>query len=134
MPAAHTAYSNNAVWALTLALTSMALGTLAWFVLLITVSNSVVHKLGADATPDEVAQEIQKMMIEGRMPRPPLSTGAALLGTLCGIGGLALAVRALILQERRRGLAIIACVISPAFLFCQIPLLMALLGRTMGQG
>jgi hypothetical protein len=50
-----------------------------------------------------------------------------LVGVICSISGLVLAIRSLLRLQERRGMAIAACIISACFLVCQIlPMLAAL--------
>jgi hypothetical protein len=47
-----------------------------------------------------------------------MAMAAAVVSSLCGIGGLVLAIRTLLWQQPRRGMAIAACFISVAFSCC----------------
>jgi hypothetical protein len=131
-----------APWALTLAITSAILAVFAAAVWLLTVfslamQTTAVKKLGPNPSPEQVQKVMPEAMQEitagGRMPSTPLSTAAAIVGGLCGIGGLALAIRSLLWQQPRRGMAIAACVISAAFTCCQGMLLLVSLAGQVGH-
>ena len=124
-----TAASPYAAWGLTLSLTCAVLCTLGMVVWFGQFGLLAVEKLGDNPHPtreetQKAQQEIMEEIIaEGRYPTNTFSTAAALIGALCGLGGLVLAVRSLLRQERRRGMAIAACLIGACFVVCQLPLL-----------
>jgi hypothetical protein len=131
-----------APWALTLSITSAILAVFAAAVWVLTIfglamQTAAMKKLGPNPTPEQVQKAMPEAMQEitagGHMPKSPLSTAAAIVGGLCGIGGLALAIRALLWQQPRRGMAITACVISAAFTCCQGMLLLVSLAGQAGH-
>ena len=112
--------------ALALSLSSVALAIIGWVAFFGIMLGMLEGRLTADPTPEEFRQ-VQKelmddMMETGQLPRSSVGTFATILGTCCGFAGLALGAKSLIRQERRRGMAITACVISTFFLCCQMPL------------
>ncbi len=124
--------ASGAPAALTLAIFSAALaalGVLVWITLLM---ERVEEQLGAKAggvhvreiSHQELQEAVQKVLTSGNVPRSPLASGALLIGTVSGLMALVLAVRSLLRQEPRRGMAIAACIISTAFLFCQMGILL----------
>lgn len=113
-------------WALTLALTCVVLCILAWVVVYVQWIMLVIDKLGPNAKPtqEQVAQVMMDELTTKGYPSNSFSTAAAGIGAVCGIGGLFLAVRSLLRHERRRGMAITACIFSALFLLCQFPVMM----------
>jgi hypothetical protein len=89
------------------------------------------EKVGADPTQQEAAQALQEIMASGEAPSNPLITVVALIGTICGLGGLLLAIRSLLSQEARKPMAVAACIISPCFICCQLLLAMTNLGANL---
>jgi hypothetical protein len=102
-------------------------GWLAWFVML---TQLAMEKLGPDHTPtqQEAAQAVQEIMTSGETPTSPVITVVVFIGIICGLGGLLLAIRSLLRQEARKGMAIAACIISACFICCQSLLVMTQLG------
>ncbi len=110
--------SGSAPLALTLAITCTVLSLVGWMVWLGTVGEKVQEKVGANPTQEQVTEALREVLTSGQMPRSSLATGAAFIGVLCGIGGLMLAIRSLLRQEARRGMAIAACIVSVCFTCC----------------
>jgi hypothetical protein len=110
---------SSAVWALCLSILGalMIVGlTMAWALLL---SKSATEALGSSASQAEIQKYVEDAMRQGNMPH---RQGLALTGALAmiaSIGGLVLAVRALVRRESGRGMAIAACILGGIFLFCQ---------------
>jgi len=129
-----SARRSSAPWALTLAITCAMLSLFGWLVWSVSLSILLEKKVGPRPTQQQVAQATQEIMFSGEMPTNPLATAAAVVGALCGMGGLVLAVRSLLRQEPRRGMAIAACIISVCFTCCQgllLTLPLAARGTTM---
>lgn len=110
--------ASAAPWALTLAITSALLSVFAALAWTVAWISTVAEKAGPNATQSEIQKVIQDLAASGQVPYSPLGMAAAVVGSLCGIGGLALAIRTLLWQQPRRGMAIAACVISVAFSCC----------------
>ena len=111
------------ILAVTCAVLSL-LGYLGWFGQLASLA---LEKVGPNATQEEASRAWQEVadeiMDRGLVPTNRFSTATAIVGTLCGIGGLVFGSRSLMRQERRRAMAIAACIISACFLMCQMPML-----------
>lgn len=110
--------ASGAPWALTLAITSALLSIFGAMVWLYTWGTALEEKVGRNPTQEQIQKAYSDMVSSGQFPDSPLAMAAAVVGALCGIGGLALAIRTLIWQQPRRGMAIAACVISVAFSCC----------------
>ncbi|NLE58955.1 MAG: hypothetical protein GX616_11375 [Planctomycetes bacterium] len=110
--------ASAAPWALTMAITSALLSMFASMVWLGTWVNVVAEKAGRNATQEEIQKIASELAANGQIPYSPLAMAAAVVGSLCGIGGLVLAIRTLLWQQPRRGMAIAACIISVAFSCC----------------
>lgn len=126
--------ASAAPWALTMAITSALLSIFASLVWLGNLARVLTEKAGPNATQEELAKVYSNMIASGQLPHSPLATAAAVVGTLCGIGGLVLAIRTLLWQQPRRGMAIAACIICVAFSCCGgFLLLTSLAGRAAVQ-
>jgi len=110
--------ASAAPWALTLAITSVLLSVFGGLVLLYTWGTALQEKLGRNPTQEQIQKAYSDMISSGQFPYSPLATAVAVVASLCGIGGLVLAIRALLWQQPRRGMAIAACIISVAFSCC----------------
>lgn len=110
--------ASAAPWALTLAITSALLCMLGFMVFAYQIQKAGMEKLGPDASFAEAQQAAQEMLTSGKIPPSPLAIAFSITGNLCAIGGLVLAIRTLLWQQPRRGMAIVACIISVAFFCC----------------
>jgi len=122
--AQHMPTSNAAVWALILAITSAVLSILGWFIWWIMITNKAIEKVGMDASQEELSRAVQEILLSGSVPISPFASAAAILGALCGITGIILAVRSLLQQQARKGMAITACILGVLFTCCQSSLIM----------
>ena len=120
-------------WALTLSVAGAILATLGWLVWMGTLAVQLEEHVGPDATQSELMQATQELLASGEGYRlPPAAVVLFLVGLVCGVVGLVLAIRVLLSARQRRGTAIAACIIGAAVSFCQIlPLLSALAARSM---
>ncbi len=120
--------SSTAPWALTLALTCMVLAFVGYVALGAQITAATMERLPQNPTNQQIKEAqrefAQEIMEGGRFPPNPLMTAAGIIGALCGIGGIVLAVRSLIRQEPRRGMAIAGLIISACFVVCQFPLIL----------
>jgi len=119
---------SQAPWALTLALGGAVLsivGCLAWLGAQLTL---VQEKAGSNANPEQIREAYHDLLVSGQAQVMSATTLVIfLVGAICSISGLVLAVRSLLRLQERRGMAIAACIISACFLVCQIlPMLAAL--------
>ena len=123
-PAAHS----QPPWALTLALGGAVLAILGWSAWAATLLTLVQEKAGPNANQEQIDQAARDLLVSGQAPPMPATTLVILLvGVICSISGLVLAIRSLLRLQERRGMAIAACIISVCFLVCQIlPMLAAL--------
>jgi hypothetical protein len=110
--------ASAAPWALTLAITSALLSVFSGVVWMYTWASVLAEKSPSDATPEQMQKLAQELAASGQIPYSPLAMAAAVVASLCGIGGLVLAIRTLLWQQPRRGMAIAACIISVAFSCC----------------
>jgi hypothetical protein len=125
MPSPPTGGS-HAGWSLVLALCGAALSVLGWMICFGAIVSQVMAKLGPNATQQEIQQTYMDMLTTGKLSLvSPAGTVIFLAGTVCGICAIWLAVRALLRQERGRGLAIASCVIGACFTFCQVMSMLA---------
>ena len=117
---------STAGWALGLTITGAAL--LIGLMLALSV---IAMKAGVDSmpkgTPEEQQRAMQELLMRGGLPHTQGLSLTAVAAMLTSIGGLTLAVRALVRQEGGRGMAIAACILGGLFLFCQMMMLMALI-------
>jgi hypothetical protein len=117
-----TGSGKKAQWALLLSSTSAVLCVLAWFFLMAVVMEKAMDIAGEDADAEQLNKVIQEMSVEQNMPVPTSTKAMAVIGTLCGLGGIILAIQALVQSTSRKGMAITALVIGLSFQLCQIPL------------
>ena len=110
--------ASAAPWALTLAITSALLSVFGGVAWAFTWFSVVAEKAGPNATQAEIQKLAQDLAASGQIPYSPMAMAAAVVSSLCGIGGLVLAIRTLLWQQPRRGMAIAACIISVAFSCC----------------
>lgn len=110
--------SPSAGWALVLAFACGLLSLVGWAAWTLAMTTLLEERLGPQPTQQEIAQAWEDLVSSGQVPRPRLSIWAPTLGVPCGLVSLALAIRSLIRQEARRGMAIAACVISVCFTCC----------------
>ena len=119
---------NSAAWALMLAVMCAVLSVLAYMVWFGQVAQLAAAKTGPDPSDAEVREALTEVLREatasGRFPTNRFSTSAAIVGTLCGLGGLLLGIRSAVRREERRGMAIAACIVGACFLPCQMPMIM----------
>ncbi|MGQ9651572.1 MAG: DUF7560 family zinc ribbon protein [Phycisphaerae bacterium] len=126
--------ASAAPWALTMAITCSLLSIFAAIVWSGNLMKSLTEKVGPNPTQEQIQKAYSDMISSGQLPYSSLATAAAIVGTLCGIGGLVLAIRTLLWQQPRRGMAIAACIISVAFSCCGgFLLLTSLAGRAAVQ-
>ncbi len=123
--------SGSAVWALTLSITGCLMCCLAYGGLVFTIVGQIVDRAGGPgATREQIQaahQEYMKEMIEGgRFPVGGFVVACVLIGTGCSLGGLVLAVRALLRPAGRKAAAVVACVLGACFLMCQTLMMLAL--------
>jgi hypothetical protein len=88
----------------------------------------VQEKVGPNASQEQIDQAARDLLVSGQaQPIPATTLMILLVGVICSISGLVLAIRSLLRLQERRGMAIAACIISACFLVCQIlPMLAAL--------
>ncbi|UCD29497.1 MAG: hypothetical protein JSV03_03175 [Planctomycetota bacterium] len=122
--------SKSAIMALVLAIICTVLCFLGWIETTIILSNLVYEKVGLNASDEQMRQAIQEIVAGGNIPTSPLAASASIIGAICGLGGLILAIKSLLQQETRKGIAIAACIISACFMCCQLPIIMTNLGTT----
>ena len=106
-----------------------------WLAYAVTLYVFAQNQVGPDATPEQIDEALSKLMVSGQTPMiPPVAVFILLLGAICSLSGLVLAVRSLLRSQERRGMAITACIISACFLVCQIlPMLAALAAQQAAQ-
>lgn len=115
------ASGSNAGWSLALALAGAGLSVLGWIVCYAGMVSQIITKLGTNATQQQIQQATMDMMTSGKLiVVSPAGTMIFLAGAVCGVCAIWLAVRALLRQERGRGMAIASCVIGACFTFCQV--------------
>jgi len=122
-----SATHSQAPWALTLALSGAVLTIVGWFAYLGTQVALAQEKAGS-TDPEKIREAYLDLVASGQAQAMSAATLLILLvGSICSIIGLVLAVRSLLGAQARRGMAIAACIISVCFLVCQIlPMLAAL--------
>lgn len=108
----------GASWALILSVTSALLCIIGTMAFSYQMQSIVEQKVGRTPSFVEAQRALQEALASGQVPRSPVTMACAIVGGLCGIGGLALAIRTLLWQLPRRGMAIAACIISVAFSCC----------------
>ena len=123
--------SNSAGRALVLAIICAGLCLVGWLILMGTLASLAMEKAGKDATPEQINHAIMNILTSGQAPTNPLVTAAAFIGVICGLAGLLLAVRSLLSQEARKGMAVAACIISACFICCQFIIIMTNLGANL---
>lgn len=123
-----TVEKSQAPWAFVLALGGAVLSIVGWMAWLGSFFALVLEQAGPNPTQEQVNEIMGKMMSSGQSPTMNAATLLILLvGMVCSLSGLVLAVRSILRSPERRGLAIAACIISVCFLVCQvIPMLTAL--------
>lgn len=125
--------SPSAVWALIVSATSILLVMLGGFVWFGVVASQISEKLGTtEPTKPQVQEAMQEMMENGEMPSVSFSTACAVVGLLCGVGGIALGIRSLIRQEPRKVLAVLGCLLGFSVLFCNVVLAVVASGAIKG--
>jgi hypothetical protein len=107
-----------------MAITCLVLCLLAGAIWYFQVVGAVMERVENPRTADqeEISRAFQEQMEEynrSGFPSNPISTGAAIVGMLSGLGGLTMGVRSLLRQEPRRGVAIGALIVCVLFGFCQ---------------
>ncbi|HOW72453.1 MAG TPA: hypothetical protein PKY77_17785 [Phycisphaerae bacterium] len=118
--------AGNAVWSLGLAVCGAGLSILGWIICFGQIASQVMAKLGPNATQQQFQQAYMDMLASGKLSLvSPAGTVIFLAGTVCGICAIWLAIRALLRQERGRGMAIASCVIAACFTFCQVMSMLA---------
>lgn len=118
----------SAVGAFILTLVGTLIATAGYIALMGSYILTVQERLGPNATPQQIEDAMRQMMADGQLQLvSPVAAGFFAVGSLFGIVGLILAIRSLLRQEARRGLAIAACILGACITFCQIlPMLGAL--------
>lgn len=120
-PTAVPPSSPLAAWALTLAISGAVLSLIGWVTIMGSILLQLEHKLGPNPTEEQARKVYIDMMASGQaVVITPLGAVVFIVGIVCGACALVLAIRSLLRQEHRRGVAIAACIISVCFTFCQI--------------
>lgn len=125
--------SPRAVRGLLIALTGLVLVAFAWFGMLGAFASRYMPMMPSSGqpTPEEVQAlqtEMMEDMMSGKFKVPPFVQICGVLGALCGLAGAAFGVTAILAGERRRGVAIAACILGVTFCLCPGPLVMTILG------
>jgi len=122
----------TAVGAFVLTLVGTLIATAGYIALMGSYMLTVQAKLGANATPQQIEDAMREMMASGELqPVAPAAVAFFAVGSGFGIVGLILAIRSLLRQEGRRGLAIASCILGACITLCQIlPMLGALAARS----
>lgn len=125
---------SQASYALTLALGGAILAIVGWFAWLGTQVALAQEKAGS-TDPEHIREAYLELVASGQAQTMNATTLLILLvGAICSISGLVLAIRSLLRLQERRGLAIAACIIGVCFLICQIlPMLAALTAHQAAQ-
>jgi len=131
IPAEAGRRSGPAVWALTLSITGCLMCCLAYGGMVYAMVGQIVDRAGGPgATRERIQaahQEYMKELVEdGRLPVGGFVVACTLIGTGCSLGGLVLAVRALLRPAGRTAAAVVACVLGACFLACQALMMLAL--------
>jgi len=99
------------------------IGCVIWYIMIIQM---VIGRIGSDASEDQFFEEYMKILSSKTAPIHPVPVALLVVGTLCGMAGLVLAVRSLLRRERRQVMALVACIIATCFVLCQILMMMAM--------
>lgn len=129
------ATGNRAVWAFVCALVAAFLCCIATYIFGTHMVNQAVAQVGPNASVEELQREMQKLMTTpGGVQYPVPSVTFFFAGMILALISIWLAVQALIYQESRRILAIVACMVSACFTFCQVMMMLAALASRSSAG
>jgi hypothetical protein len=94
----------------------------AWGSVAVPMYAQMMERMPLDPTPDDVSRVQQEMMEEmmarGGLPMSTLGKASAFGGAFAGLAGVFLGIASLVRQERRKIMAILACLFAVMFSCC----------------
>jgi len=112
------------------------LAIVGWLVWISPLYALALEQAGPNPTREQIDEIMQNIMTSGQAHTMNAATLLILLvGILCSLSGLVLAIRSILRSTERRGMAIAACIIGACFLVCQaMPMFVALTTQQAVQG
>jgi hypothetical protein len=118
--------TNSATSGLLLAVASALLWGVGFLIWMSTILAIVVTKTGPNPTQDELRKALPDVLASA--PPSPAAATVLLVGTFCGIAGLVLGIRSLVRGEQHTGKAIATCVLGSLAVFCNVIIMVAMVG------
>lgn len=110
---------STASWALLLALAAAVLCVVGLTIWSVPPYERAMREAGEGASPEQVQRAFQQIIVKGEAPASPAAVTTLLVGVICGIAALALALKSLATRENHSVKAVAACLIAALFVVCQ---------------